>query len=248
MMQSLRPCYFRGMSVLITFGLLIGVLGCAPDESPLKQDNERLRRQVTKQDSMITSLQEGNKVMQQQIDLLNQELRATRQETEQQRADRQAALTRVEAVTAENRKLLAEAGRTAAKKAQVTQSLKVTEAGGQTEELPHPFMAVYKATDEALTQHGYAIRLTVHTDQKAVYVTERKVSPGASLEVSGFRNQYLVTMQGSGPKDTRLSVKADFEKMAQGNRILAASAEETAEIERRLITEIQKVLAAGGKV
>jgi hypothetical protein len=29
---------------------------------------------------------------------------------------------------------------------------------------------------------------------------------------------------------------------------LAANAEETAEIERRLITEIQKVLAAGGKI
>jgi hypothetical protein len=233
---------------LVLSGAAWGLVGCAPDESPLKHENERLRKQVTKQDSMIISLQEGNKVMQQQIDLLNQELRAARQETEREKAERQSASARVEAVTAENRKLAADAGRTAAKKAQVTQSLKVGDAGGEAEELPHPLTAVYKAADEALARNGYAIRLTVQTDQKAVYVTERKVSPATSLEVPGFRNQYLVTMQVLTPKGTRLSVKADFEKMAQGNRILVASAEEVSEIERRLIAEIQKALGTAGKV
>ena len=197
---------------------------------------------------MITSLQEANKVMQQQIDLLNQELRATRQETERERVERLAASARVETVTAENRKLAADVGRTAAKKAQVAQSLKIADAGGQTDELSQPLAAVYKAVSEALARHGYAIRLTVQTDQNAVYVTERKVSPAASLEVAGFRNEYLVAMQGVGPKLTRVSVRADFEKMAQGNRILAATEEEVAEIERRLITEIQKAIGQAGKI
>jgi hypothetical protein len=78
-----------------------------------------------------------------------------------------------------------------------------------------------------------------------VYVTERKVSPPASLEVSGFRNQYLVSLHTLPSKGTRVSVKADFEKMAQGGRILAASPDETAEIEQRLIAEIRKALAPG---
>jgi hypothetical protein len=42
-------------------------------------------------------------------------------------------------------------------------------------------------------------------------------------------------------------VKAEFEKLAQGGRILSVSAEETAEIERRLIGEVSKALAAPSK-
>ena len=49
--------------------------GCKPDDSPFKAENEALKKQVTKQESLLSSLQDGNKVMQQQIDLLNQELR-----------------------------------------------------------------------------------------------------------------------------------------------------------------------------
>lgn len=49
-------------------------------------------------------------------------------------------------------------------------------------------------------------------------------------------------MHGLTSKGTRLIVKADFEKIAQGNRILTANSEEIAEIERRLITEIAKAL------
>ncbi|MDA2911309.1 hypothetical protein MYX04_10305 [Nitrospiraceae bacterium AH_259_D15_M11_P09] len=50
------------------------------------------------------------------------------------------------------------------------------------------------------------------------------------------------------PKKTPLRVRADFEKIAQGNRVLHAGAKEIAEIERRLIAEIGKALAAPGKV
>jgi hypothetical protein len=42
-------------------------------------------------------------------------------------------------------------------------------------------------------------------------------------------------------------VKAEFEKLAQGGRILSVSPEETAEIERRLIGEVSKALAAPSK-
>jgi hypothetical protein len=42
-------------------------------------------------------------------------------------------------------------------------------------------------------------------------------------------------------------VKAEFEKLAQGGRILSVSTEETAEIERRLIGEISKALSSPGK-
>jgi hypothetical protein len=66
--------------------------------------------------------------------------------------------------------------------------------------------------------------------------------------MSGFRNQYLVSLQTLPSKGTRLSVKADFEKMAQGNKILAASPDEAAEIERRLIADISRSLDGAGRL
>jgi hypothetical protein len=89
--------------------------------------------------------------------------------------------------------------------------------------------------------------VSIKTDQKAVYVTERKVSPPASLEVAGFRNQYVLSLQALPSNVTRLSVKADFEKLAQGGRLLSVSVEEAAEIERSLIGEINKALASPSK-
>src|SRR2546428_13651863 len=76
----------RSLSTLIGPILLIVVAasasGCNPDESPpLKEENERLRKQAVKKDSVIVSLQEGNKVMQQQFDLLNRDLREAMKET-----------------------------------------------------------------------------------------------------------------------------------------------------------------------
>jgi hypothetical protein len=240
----------RSLSTLIGPVLLIVVAasasGCQPDESaPFNEENERLRKQAVKQESVIVSLQEGNKVMQQQIDLLNRELREARKETERVEAERSAVAATLGTKVAENKKLAAEAEQTAARKAQAAQTLRVEDTGGQSEELPQALAAVGKAAEEALARNGYTVRVSVKTDQKAVYVTERKVSAPASLEVSGFRNQYLVSLQTLPSKGTRLSVKADFEKMAQGGRILAAGPDETAEIEKRLIAEIRKALAPG---
>lgn len=240
-----RPFTLIG-AVLVVSSTLISS-GCKPDESPFKAENEQLRKQSAKQESVIVSLQEGNKIMQQQIDLLNRELREAKKETEHVEAERRALAAMLGAQVAENKKLTAEAQRTAAKNAQVSQMLRVEDKGGQAEELPQALPAVCKAAEEALARNGYAVRVSVKTDQKAVYVTERKITAPASIEVSGFRNQYLVSLQTLPSKGTRLSVKADFEKMAQGGRILAAGPEETAEIEKRLIAEIAKALATPGK-
>jgi len=232
--------------MLLLAGAASLTLGCKPDDSPLKEENATLRKQALKQESVIVSLQDGNKVMQQQIDLLNQELREAKKGTERVEAERKALAAKLDALVADNRKLVAESERQAAVKA--SQTIRVEEKGGQSEELPQPLAAVSKAVEEALVRNGYVVRVGVRTDQHAVYVTQRKVSAPASLEVPGFRNQYLVSLQTLPTKGTRLSVKAEFEKMAQGNRILAAAPEETAEIERRLIAEIAKAAAAPGKI
>jgi len=58
--------------------LCFSASSCKPDDSPFKAENESLRKQLAKQESVVTSLQDGNKGMQQQIDLLNQELRDAR--------------------------------------------------------------------------------------------------------------------------------------------------------------------------
>ncbi len=235
-----------GILVLICWAIVSA--GCKPDDSPLKEENATLRKQAAKQESVIVSLQDGNKVMQQQIDLLNQELREAKKGTERVEAERKALAAKLDAQVADNRKLVAESDRQAAMKAQASQTLRVEDKGGQSEELPQPLAAVSKAVEEALARNGYVVKVGVRTDQHAVYVTQRKVSAPASLEVPGFRNQYLVSLQTLPTKGTRLSVKAEFEKMAQGNRILAAAPEETAEIERRLIAEISKAAAALGKI
>ena len=107
--------------------------------------------------------------------------------------------------------------------------------------------AITKIAEEALGRNGYHIKVSIKTDQKAIYVTERKVSPPTSLEVAGSRNQYVVSLQALPSNVTRLSVKADFEKLAQGGRILSVSAEEVAEIERSLIREINKALSSPSK-
>jgi hypothetical protein len=80
-----------------------------------------------------------------------------------------------------------------------------------------------------------------------VYVTDRKISTPTSLEVAGFRNQYVISVQALPSNVTRLIVKADFEKLAQGGKILSVSVEEMSEIERRLIAEVNKALAASNK-
>ncbi len=62
---------FAGTTLSLLFGMGI-LLGCPPDNNPIMvEENQKLQKQVTKQDSLIVSLQEGNRVMQEQINLLN---------------------------------------------------------------------------------------------------------------------------------------------------------------------------------
>lgn len=245
----------RSLLILLGMSLIALTPGCKPDDSPFRAENDVLRKQLVKQESVITSLQDGNKVMQQQINLLNQELRDAKREAEKAVADAKAfqaeskALNgKFEAQLAETKKLTSEVQRTAARVAQISDNVRVEEKGAQIEDLPRSIGAVGKAAEEALARNGYHVRVSVKTDQRAVLVTERKVSTPSSLEVSGFRNQYVVSLQALPANVTRLAVKADFEKLVQGGRVLTVSAEETAEIERRLIAEITKTVAAPSKL
>ena len=245
----------RSLAPLFSLAVLSWCVGCAPDESPFRQENENLRKQLAKQESVLNSLQDGNKVMQQQIDLLNQELRDAKKQAEHAQAEAKALQTEAKALgtkldsqLAESKKLSGEIQRTAAKAAQATDNIRVEEKGAQIEDIPRPLSAVGKAAEEALARNGYRVKVSVKTDQKTIYVTERKVTTPTSLETSGSRNQYVVSLQALPSNVTRLSVKADFERLAQGGRILAVDAEETAEIERRLIAEIGKAVASPSKL
>ncbi len=190
----------RSLAPLFSLAILSWCVGCAPDESPFRQENESLRKQLAKQESVMNSLQDGNKVMQQQIDLLNQELRDARKQTEHAQAEAKAlqggqgARHETRIPMAESKKLSGEIQRTAAKAAQATDNIRVEEKASQVEDLPRPLAAVGKAAEEALARNGYHVRVSVKTEQKAVFVTERKVSTPASLEMSGFRNQYVVSL------------------------------------------------------
>ena len=231
--------YLFGIAALVSFH------GCTPEESSFKSENETLRKQLTKQESLVTSLQDGNKVMQQQIDLLNQEIRDAKKASESAKADAQSAEEQLERQLAQARKLTADIKRTAIE--QAAQNIHIENKGAQVEEIPRPLSAVAKTVEDALARNGYKIRVSIKADRKAVFVTERKVSNPASLEVAGFRNQYTIALHSQPSNVTLLSVKAEFEKIAQGGRILSVSAEETAEIERRLIGEVSKALAAPSK-
>ena len=233
------------LRTVICFATLFTLTGCTPEESPFKAENESLKKQVAKQESLVTSLQEGNKVMQQQIDLLNQEIRDAKKATESAQAEAKEASVQMETQLVQARKLTADIKRSAIE--QAAQSIHVETKGAQLENIPRPLRTVAKSVEDALGRNGYQIRVSIKADQKAVFVTERKVSKPVSLEVAGFRNQYVISLQSQPSNVTRLSVKAEFEKLAQGGRILSVSAEETAEIERRLINEVNKALASPSK-
>ena len=220
-------------SLKVVFLLVLAVFGCTPDDSPFRAENEVLKRQVAKQESLLSSLQDGNKVMQQQIDLLNQELRDAKSSMEATKMDAKRLTEQMELQLAETKRMIA---------TQMTESLKVEEKGAQSDTLPRPMPTVAKVVEDALARNGYHLKVSVKTDQRAVYVTERKISNPASLEVTGSRNQYLVSLQALPDSLTKLGVKAEFERVAQGGRILTVSHEETSEIERRLISEINKAL------
>jgi hypothetical protein len=223
-------------------------MGCKPDPSAMSEENERLREQVARQESMVSSIQDGNKFLQEQTHVLTQEVREAKKEAVRLEAERKAAATKLEAQLLENRKLSRDNQLMTAKKGQAEQVLRVEDKGSQSEEVARSMAAVCKAVEDALGRNGYSLRVSMKTDQRAVYVTDRKVSAPTSLELPGFRNQYLVSIQALPSNHARLSVKAEFEKMGQGGRVLVAGNEEIAEIERRLIGEIQQALATPGKV
>ncbi|MGH7233518.1 MAG: hypothetical protein ACREJU_19470, partial [Nitrospiraceae bacterium] len=200
--QVLRHSPPNGIAFFLILAFLFPI-GCQPDESPFKAENDTLRKQVAKQESVVVSLQEGNKVMQQQIDLLNRELRDAKEQVERVLTERTTLTKQLDAQEGKNRKLATEAQRVAEKASQLGQALKVDDKGGATGELPHPLPAVTKAAEEALARYGYAVRLSVKTEQKAVYVTDRKISAPASIEVAGFRNQYLVSIQAVSAGNSR---------------------------------------------
>ena len=248
-----QPVRRRRRTAAIAAIALLPLGGCQPDDSPFKAENEALRRQVSKQESVLSSLQDGTKVMQQQIDLLNQELRDAKKETERAQHETDQARNETKEIAAklaaqinQTKKLTAEVQRTAAAHASFTAQSQ--DKGGQVEEFPRPLAQIAKATEEALARNGYAMKVSVRLESKAVYVTERKISSPASLEASGFRNQFLVSLQALPTNIVRMTVKAEFEKLAQGNRILPASAEEASEIERRLIGEINKAVSSETKL
>jgi len=231
----------------------LGLLGCPPENSPLQSENQRLKKQLAKQESVIVSLQEGNKVMQQQIDLLNQEgrkvtnkleqdLKAAQDKLQQLSQGHQEEDRKLEALEEENVKLSADAKWLRSQRDHMRKALTVQRGGGKKEELSFPFSSVLKVMQSALTRNGYTVIASMHTDQKAVYVTERKTSQPASLEFSGFRNQYLLAVEKGKQDNTTLWVKADFEKLSQNGHILEAGQQEVSEIELRLIQEIQRTL------
>jgi len=231
----------------------LGILGCPADNSPLQSENQRFKKQLAKQESVIGSLQEANKVMQQQIDLLNREGRQVRKKLEQDlrvahkklqqlSQGHQEESKKLEVLKAEKLKLSADAKWLRTQRDHMRKGLKVQQAGGKKQELSFPFASVLKVTESALTRNGYKIIASMQTDQKAVYVTDRKISKPVSLEFSGFRNQYLLAVEKGKQQHTSIWVKADFEKLAQNGQILEAGIQEVSEIEFRLIQEIQRTL------
>lgn len=235
----------RIVALTIALPAFLVLSACKPDDTPFRAENDALKKQLARQESLVSSLQDGNKVMQQQIDLLNQEMRDAKKAAESAKAEAKTAAEQLEHQLVQARKLTADIKKTAIE--QAAQNILIDQKGAQFEDLPRPLTAVTKTVEEALVRNGYHVRVSIKADQKAVIVTERKVSNPVSLEVAGFRNQYVIAVQAQPLNVTRLSVKADFEKLAQGGRILSVSPEETAEIERRLIGEVSKALAAASK-
>ena len=241
----------------LTVGFLVigclGLIGCPSDNSPLHSENLRLKKRLTKQESVIASLQEGNKVMQQQIDLLNQEGRKITKKLEHDLSTAQKKIQdlskghqeedkQLEALRAENLKLSSDAKWLRTQRNQMRKALKVQLAHSKKADLDFPYSLVLKTTLTALSHNGYTVIASMQTDQKAVYVTERKSSQPTSLEFSGFRNQYLLVVEKGKTENSTIWVQADFEKLSQNGKILEAGQQEVSEIELRLIQEIQRTL------
>jgi len=235
------------LQLMIGFVLVMSLFflsaGCGPDQQKPKEENDRLREQALKQESTIASLQEGNKFAQQQVYILTGELREAKKKTERLETERQRLGAKLEVQLGENRRLTNESQ--AVRK--TTPLLQVDDKGGQSEEVAQALSSTCKAVEDVLSRNGYAMHASLKADKRAVYITERKNLAPASLELSGFRNQYLLSLVALSPNNTRIIVKAEFEKIGQGGRLLPAGPDETAEIERRLLSEVTRALGAPGR-
>jgi len=232
---------------------LILISGCQPDQDPFKAENQRLKKHIAKEESMITSLQEGNKVMQQQIDHVNQEARAKETVLTQKINDAeeklrrlsetgQTATSQITALQEKNRKLLQDINWLRSQREQFRKSLTIYQKATSHEPVPFPFSKVIQVIEESLSRNGYAILASMGTDQKAVYVTTRKISLPLSLERAGFRNQYVVEVEKTSSGASQVGVHADFEKLTDHGTILQAGNDELKEIESRLLRDIQQIL------
>ena len=238
------------------FLCLLVLTACPQDQIDLQNEARKLKKQTAKLESVIQSLQQGNKVLQQQIDRLNQEAREaeTRHEAQLQEAqDKITQLTNIpkkdvatiKSLEKKNAKLQRDAQWLRSQREHMRKSLVIQQVGGQTHELPFAFTTVSTIMEDAFTKNGYTVLTTMKTDQKAVYITDRKTSLPPSLELSGFRNQYLAMIE-KGPADhTTIWVRAEFEKLSRNGHIFAAPQAELTDIEMRFIQEIHQTLVRG---
>jgi len=257
------PQNFKIHGFLIRVALTLGAVfcflvltACPQDQTALQGETLQLKKQTAKLESVIQSLQEGNKVLQQQIDRLNQEARETEASYEAKLQEAQSHITQltntpkknvatIQSLEQKNTKLQKDAQWLRSQRDRMRKSLVMQQIGGQTHELPFAFSTVSTIMEDALTKNGYTVLTTMQTDKKAIYITDRKTSLPPSLELSGFRNQYLAMIE-KGPADhTTIWVRAEFEKLSRNGHIFAAPQAELTDIELRLIQEIHQTLARG---
>jgi DNA repair exonuclease SbcCD ATPase subunit len=235
---------------------LLGLTACPQDQSALQSETLELKKQIAKLESVIQSLQEGNKVLQQQIDRLNQEARETEASYQAKLQEAQSHISQlantpkkdvatIQALEQKNIKLQKDVQWLRSQRDRMRESLVIQQIGGQTRDLPFSFATVSTIMEDALTKNGYTVLSTMQTDQKAIYITDRKTSLPPSLELSGFRNQYLTIIEKESADHTTIWVRAEFEKLSRNGHIFAAPQAELADIELRLIQEIHQTLARG---
>ena len=65
-----------------------------------------------------------------------------------------------------------------------------------------------------------------------------------SFKIVGSLNHYVLSFHALPSNVTKLQVKANFEKLAQGGRLLSVNTNEASEIERSLFREINKAVTS----
>jgi hypothetical protein len=247
-----RFSYFFLAALLVC---LIPLLqGCPQDKTPqLEEENAELKKLAAKLESMIITLQEGNRVLQEQIDRLNQELREKQQEQDNRlksaqetgkdlTTERQALAQQVAELTKENQKLQNDTQWLRRQRELFRDSMTTLTHGAKAQTFTTGLSPMIEATKQALLRHGYSTLAKMATDQKAVFVTERKTSASPSLELPGFRNQYILILESAGQQATTLKIKAQYEKISQDGKTLGVNDSEIADIELRMIRAVEEVL------